>query len=87
MWTLSYVKEQIGIKQIQIQDKDAFIREADYDRDLSECVAKRHALDIQLVKLEVIYLEMQKCEAMTDMELLIAQKKSVYNLIREYKGE
>lgn len=86
MWDIHFVKEQIALKQDLINDKDDFIREADFSRDLTEIVESRRRLVNQLVKLQVIELEMEKSATMSDMDLYIAQKASVYALIEEYKS-
>ncbi len=86
MWNPDYVKDMITMKSDQVSDKDAFIREADFNRDLVEVVNSRANLLAQLTALEEIRDEMAKCEEMADMNAYIAQKALVYTLIESYKS-
>jgi hypothetical protein len=86
MWTIDFVKEMIATKQEQISDKEAFIREADFSRDLTDCVKSRAVLLERLTKLEEIREEMEKCSATNTMNDYISQKALVYTLIQAYKA-
>ena len=86
MWTIDFVKEMIATKQEQISDKEDFIREADFSRDLTEPVKSRAALIERLTKLEEIREEMEKCSATNTMNDYISQKALVYTLIQAYKA-
>lgn len=86
MWTLDYVNDLIATKQSLIADKDAFIREADFNRDLTECVKSRAFQLERLTKLEEIRTEMETCNATNCMNDYISQKALVYTLIQAYKA-
>ena len=86
MWTIDFVKEMIATKQEQISDKEDFIREADFSRDLTESVKSRAALLERLSKLEEIGDEMDKCISTEDTNDYISQKAFVYTLIQAYKA-
>ena len=86
MWTIDFVKEMNATKQEQISDKEDFIREADFSRDLTESVKSRAALLERLSKLEEIRDEMEKCNATDSMNDYISQKALVYTLIQAYKA-
>ena len=86
MWTIDFVKEMIATKQEQISDKEDFIREADFSRDLTDSVKSRAVLLERLSKLEEIRDEMEKCNATESMNDYISQKALVYTLIQAYKA-
>ena len=86
MWTIDFVKEMIATKQEQISDKEDFIREADFSRDLTDSVKSRAVLLERLAKLEEIRDEMKKCNATDSMNDYISQKALVYTLIQAYKA-
>ena len=86
MCTIAFVNEMIATKQNQISDKEAFIREADFNRDLTDCVKSRAVLLERLTKLEEIREEMEKCSATNTMNDYISQKALVYTLIQAYKA-
>ena len=86
MWTIDFVNEMIATKQEQISDKEDFIREADFSRDLTDSVKSRAVLLERLSKLEEIRDEMEKCNATESMNDYISQKALVYTLIQAYKA-
>lgn len=86
MWNLDFVNEMIADKQNRISDDEAFIREADFSRDLTDTVNSRAALLQRLTKLEEIRAEMEKCSAINNMNDYISQKALVYTLIQAYKA-
>ena len=86
MWDLNYVNDMINLKSEMIQDKDNFIREADFNRDITQCVVSRSNLLMQLTKLEEIRDEIQKCLDLEDMNDYIAQFGLVHGLIESYKA-
>ena len=76
----------IATKQDLISDKEDFIREADFSRDLTDSVKSRAVLLERLAKLEEIRDEMKKCNATDSMNDYISQKALVYTLIQAYKA-
>lgn len=86
MWTLDFVLETIQLKQDMVSDKDRFIREAEYSRDLTDAVLSRARMLERITKLEEIRDEIKKCDFITDMNDYIAQKALVYTLIESYKA-
>lgn len=86
MWNLDYVNDMINLKSEMIQDKDNFIREADFNRDITQAVLSRGNLLQQLTKLEEIRDEIQKCLDLEDMNEYISQFALVYGLIESYKA-
>ena len=86
MWNIDFVNEMIATKQELIADKENFIREADFSRDLTESVKSRAVLLERLTKLEEIREEMEKCSATNTMNDYISQKALVYTLIQAYKA-
>jgi hypothetical protein len=86
MWNLDIVNEMIATKQDIISDKEAFIIEADFDRDLTDCVKSRAALLERLTKLEEIRDEIAKCMSTDDTNDYISQKALVYTLIQAYNA-
>ena len=86
MWDIDFVNEMIATKQDLISDKEDFIREADFSRDLTESVKSRAVLLERLSKLEEIRDEMKKCNATDSMNDYISQKALVYTLIQAYKA-
>ena len=86
MWDLDFVNEMIATKKDVISDKEAFIREADFSRDLTDSVKSRAVLLERLAKLEEIRDEMKKCNATDSMNDYISQKALVYTLIQAYKA-
>ena len=74
MWNIDFVNEMIATKQELISDKEDFIREADFNRDLTESVKSRAVLLERLTKLEEIREEMEKCSATNTMNDYISQK-------------
>jgi hypothetical protein len=86
MWTIDFVLETIQLKQDMIRDKEDFIREAEYSRDLTDAVRSRAHMLERLTKLEEIRDEMKKCEETSAMNDYIAQKALVYTLIEKYKS-
>ncbi len=85
MWNFDYVNDLIVTKQQQVHDKEDFIREADFNRDLTECVKSRALLLEHITKLEEIRDGISKCLSIDDTNDYIAQKASVYTLIQAYK--
>ena len=86
MWDIDFVNEMIATKQDLISDKEDFIREADFSRDLTDSVKSRAVLLERLAKLEEIRDEMEKCSATNTMNDYISQKALVYTLIQAYKA-
>ena len=86
MWDIEFVNEMIATKQDLISDKEDFIREADFSRDLTDSVKSRAVLLERLAKLEEIRDEMKKCNATDSMNDYISQKALVYTLIQAYKA-
>ena len=86
MWDIDFVNEMIATKKDVISDKEAFIREADFSRDLTDSVKSRAVLLERLSKLEEIRDEMKKCNATDSMNDYISQKALVYTLIQAYKA-
>ena len=86
MWDLDFVNEMIATKKDVISDKEDFIREADFSRDLTDSVKSRAVLLERLAKLEEIRDEMKKCNATDSMNDYISQKALVYTLIQAYKA-
>ena len=86
MWNIDLVNDMIANKQEVIADKEDFIREADFSRDLTECVKSRAVLLERLSKLEEIREEIEKCSKTDNMDDYIAQKALVYTLIQAYKA-
>lgn len=86
MWDIDFVNEMIATKQNLISDKEDFIREADFSRDLTDSVKSRAVLLERLAKLEEIRDEMKKCNATDSMNDYISQKALVYTLIQAYKA-
>lgn len=86
MWDIDFVNEMIATKQDLISDKEDFIREADFSRDLTDSVKSRAVLLERLAKLEEIRDEMKKCNATDSMNDYISQKALVYTLIQAYKA-
>lgn len=86
MWDIDFVNEMIATKQDLISDKEDFIREADFSRDLTDSVKSRAVLLERLAKLEEIRDEMEKCDATESMNDYISQKALVYTLIQAYKA-
>ena len=86
MWDIDFVNEMIATKQDLISDKEDFIREADFSRDLTDSVKSRAVLLERLAKLEKIRDEMKKCNATDSMNDYISQKALVYTLIQAYKA-
>ena len=86
MWDIDFVNEMIATKQDLISDKEDFIREAAFSRDLTDSVKSRAVLLERLAKLEEIRDEMKKCNATDSMNDYISQKALVYTLIQAYKA-
>ena len=87
MWNIQYVEDTLKDKLDILKDKDIFIRDCDYSRDMTQTVLNRQKLVQKINDLEEIRDEMRKCVAIEDMNEYIAQKALVYTLIQKYKGE
>lgn len=87
MWNIRYVEDTLKDKLDILKDKDIFIRDCDYSRDMTQTVLNRQKLVQKINDLEEIRDEMRKCVAIEDMNEYIAQKALVYTLIQKYKGE
>jgi len=86
MWNLDFVLETLQLKQDMIRDKEDFIREAEFSRDLTDAVRSRAHMLERVTKLEEIRDEIKKCNDTSDMNDYIAQKALVYSLIEKYKA-
>jgi|TARA_R100001510_G_C7647534_1_gene204859 c-di-GMP-related signal transduction protein len=87
MWNIDYVNDMINVKSELIQDKESFIREVDFNRDITQAVLSRSNLLQQVTQLEEIRDEMQKCLDHEDTNEYISQFALVYTLIEKYKAE
>ncbi len=87
MWDLNYVNDMINLKSEMIQDKETFIREVDFNRDITKAVKSRSNLLKHLTQLEEIRDEMTKCLELEDTNEYISQFTLVYSLIEKYKAE
>ena len=87
MWDINFVAEMLSDKQDQLADKDEFIRESDFSRDLRQAVLSRQYLVKRISLLEEIRDQMVKCNNLADMNEYIDQKALVYTLIQAYKEE
>jgi len=89
MWTIIYTSELISDLQCQLQDRESYMREADFSTSLVSSEKKRQVLMSDISRLEEILREMNKCKALetgTDnMNDYVAQKALVYTLIEKYK--
>ena len=86
MWTIDLVRELIDMKRDQIKESEDFIKEADFDRDITAQVKRRESLLISLGKLEEIEEWIIKTQECGDMNDYIAHKAYTYQLIEQYKG-
>lgn len=87
MWNLDYVNDLIAVKGDMIRDKEIFIREVDFNRDITKAVQSRSNLLKHLTQLEEIRHEMTKCLELGDTNEYISQFTLVYSLIEKYKAE
>jgi len=89
MWTITYTSELITDLQCQLQDRESYMREADFSTNLVSSEKRRQVLIVDITRLEEILKEMQKCTALTvsmaTMNDYVAQKALVYTLIEKYK--
>ena len=83
----TYISYTSKDKLDQLKDKDIFIRDCDFSRDMRQTVLNRQKLVQKINDLEEIRDEMRKCIAIEEMNEYIAQKALVYTLIEKYKGE
>lgn len=86
MWNIQFVEDTLNDKLDQLKDKDIFIRDCDFSRDLRQAVLSRQSLVQKINDLEEIRDEIRKCMGIEDMNDYIAQKALVYTLIEKYKG-
>ena len=89
MWTISYTQDLITDLQCQLQDRESYMRDADFSTNLVSSEKKRQVLISDITRLEEILKEMNKCAALEDsmdsMNDYVAQKALVYTLIEKYK--
>ena len=99
MWTITYTKELISDKQCQLQDRESYMRDADFSTNLVSSEKKRQRLITDITKLEEILKEMNECNSIATcldsgevlsalkhtMNDYVAQKALVYTLIEKYK--
>ena len=88
MWNIPYTQDLISDLQCQLQDRESYMRDADFSTNLVSSEKKRQVLISDITRLEEILKEMNKCLALGDsgsMNDYVAQKALVYTLIEKYK--
>jgi predicted component of type VI protein secretion system len=99
MWTITYTSELITDLQCQLQDRESYMREADFSTNLVSSEKRRQELIVDITRLEEILKEMNECNSMATcldsrevlsalkhtMNDYVAQKALVYTLIEDYK--
>lgn len=85
-WDLKRVRDTLNLQQETLAERDAYIRAAEFSRDLRDIVRSREDLLDRMALLQEIHDEMVKCEGLTDMNDYIAQKALVYTLIDKFKA-
>lgn len=85
MWNLHYTQSLISDLQSEIIAINDYIKEVDYDVDISKCSEKRHALIGKEAKLIMILESMQSTMECGDMDDYINRKNLTRVLIKEYE--
>jgi len=99
MWTITYTSELITDLQCQLQDRESYMREADFSTNLVSSEKKRQRLITDITRLEEILKEMNECNSIATcldsgevlsalkhtMNDYVAQKALVYTLIEKWK--
>ena len=85
MWNLEYTQAVIKDIQSELTGVCDYIKDVDYDVDISAAIKKRHALLGKEAKLNMILQSMQDTLECGDMDDYISRKMTTMSLIKEYQ--
>tara|TARA_R100000951_G_scaffold15550_1_gene12257 strand:+ start:673 stop:969 length:297 start_codon:yes stop_codon:yes gene_type:complete len=85
MWTPNYTQDLITDYSMQLEERETFMKEADFSTNLTAAEVERQRLVTRIKMLSAIKEGMTKCATLNNMDAYVDQKAYVYKLINEYK--
>ena len=86
MWTPIYTQDLINDYSVQLEERETFMKEADFSANLTGSEVERQRLVSRIKMLSDIKAGMTKCDTLENMDAYVDHKAYVYRLINEYKA-
>jgi hypothetical protein len=86
MWTPIYTQDLINDYSVQLEERETFMREADFSANLTSSQVERQRLVTRIKMLSDIKEGMTKCDTLENMDAYVDHKAYVYKLINDYKA-
>jgi hypothetical protein len=86
MWTPNYTQDLIDDYSMQLEERETFMKEADFSANLTGSEVERQRLVSRIKMLSDIKEGMTKCGTLENMDAYVDHKAYVYKLINDYKA-